>query len=215
MRPVAGLLAMVLLVACGGGGGAPGTTDVLRRPALEYAASAERALAGTRFESVAPSVIAGALLDVCRGATVAAAVAALTAPPGPAEDDDIVAEVLEVGVSEVCPGQTPADPGPAYLAAVDAAVAASGGDPIDPVTAARVGVSACRALATSDPGAVLALVLRETAGLEVTATGIRDGEVGPGAAATGAAVLAAAAVHLCPQHAGAVASYLGELASPR
>jgi hypothetical protein len=111
-RRVAGLLALGILAACSAPsepGEAPGGTD-LRRRAGDFAVTADRALSGTRFESVAADVLADALEAICTSTggfddAVFSAVADLPAASGDPGDDAVAAEVLVAGVIEVCPGR--------------------------------------------------------------------------------------------------------------
>lgn len=215
MRRVA---ALVLLVASCGGSGTPVTTGDPRTPAaIQYAASADRALDGTRFSELPPATVAEVIVALCAGAgsvlvDVDAAVAAVDVPPGGAGDDSILREVLLTGVGSICPERVAADLTAAYLAAVAATVASGGGVIIDDSLAVGVGLAACEALDAGTPEDALVTVAAGGLGIEATAGELLAGALDASQGITAGAVLASAATYLCPEHGDRVQEFIADLA---
>jgi len=211
------VIALVLLAAACGGSGSPAPTNDPRTPAaIQYAASADRALDGTRFSDLRPATVAEVIVALCAGAgsvlvDVDAAVAAVEAPPGGAGDDAILREVLLTGVAVICPERVAADMTAAYLAGVAATVASGGGVAIDDSLAVGVGLAACEALDAGTPEDALVTVAAGGLGIEATAGELLAGALDPAQGITAGAVLASAATFLCPEHRERVAGFIADL----
>jgi hypothetical protein len=216
MKRVAALV--MVLAACGGGTAAtPTTADPRRAAAEEFAVSAGRALEGTRFAGMTPQVLAALLEDLCAGsglvvAAIDAAVAG-AAPPGSAEDDAILAEVLTAGVVAVCPERAAADLTAAFVASVRVTVTGGAGAPVDDGAALSAGLSACASLDAGSPGDALVTIAAALFGVEATEAELLAGAIDPSQGVTAGAVLASAVTYLCPEHADRVGAFIGQLGS--
>jgi len=216
LRRRRGLCAGLILgvTACSIGEGAPTVPDDsgYRLEAAEFAAAADRALDGTRFEEVSVGDVAAIIVGLCAaGGSVEAAIDGLAAADGPASDDSIMREVLVEGVAQVCPARSgDAEALDAYLSSVRAAVASSGVDLVlddEPLIAAGTVVCASLDAAQGVDGAILAAVAI-LYGLEASSVEELDDVIdGPQGVAVGA-TLASAAEHLCPQHRPVVAEFV-------
>lgn len=231
-RRAAALFLTLTLTACWGGG-TPATSsttsveDVRRLIAAEYAESAERAFADTRFEDLGPEGIMDLVLDACGrlasatpDAATAGAIAALDVPDGgDPVDDRIAVEVVTEGMATVCPddvlrasGIDPSVPEtdrtPLFLGAVAPFAESSGFDVSDEelVTAGSV---VCAELESGNPpdAAVLA-GLRSLFAVE--ATSLAELEEGEEEGLLLGAVLGSASVYFCPSHAERVAVFIQE-----
>jgi len=235
MRRPALLAAAVLATALTGCGvtGAAATdagAGLLEARALDYAASARRALADTRFEGLGDRWLGDLVLEICRDLTgsadpdtlVAGVLGAVDAPPGAAGDDTILAEVVAAGLAAVCPEvvlevvvTSPADVTGAFLAAALPGIEAAGlGDRFGRDDLLDAGSAVCGVLdgGGTPEAAVLAeiFVLFGVTGDSVaglSGAGLLDEAEGRGAGA----VLASAAAFLCPEHRGAVQGYIADL----
>jgi hypothetical protein len=229
MKWAIGIVVVAVAVASCGAGPDPDSAPPSPAgiAADEFAFSARRALVDTRFEGLGDRWLAESILGLCEGlagggdpdALVAAVVAGADAAAGPPVDDEILAEVLTVGVAEVCPaavlsahGLDPSgESAVAFLAVVTPVVEQAGlRGALDAATLLDAGVTACVELdegATPDVAAarVLATLFLvdadDLAGLEEAGLGPREGIVG-------GSVLGAASSVLCPEHADRVADYV-------
>jgi hypothetical protein len=231
LRKLVALVVSALVVsACGGGGDAATTTDPQRPYALEYAASARRAIEGTRFEGVGDTRLADLIVSACADladssdpdSTVLATVAGVDAPEGDPIDDEIFAVVVAEGVAAVCPdavqgavlrGEAETDPERAYLEATASAAFGSGvGD--GALLAAGTGVCAVLDGSGSPEDAVLAVISTlygvEGAGVSELS---EEGTLTEDQGILAGSVLGAASSLLCPQHRDVVATYLAVLGS--
>ena len=217
------LAAMCLVVTAGcSGGTAPTTTSAApRSAAIDYAASADRALDGTRFADVLVGIVADVVVGVCTSpdptdAAIAAAIGAVDAPAGPAVDDAILIEVLTEGVREVCPDRAGASALiAAYLAAVhDAITSTDAMATIDDDAVLTAGPVACNLL-DRNQGAESALlgVVATLFGVEADAIEGIDAELTPSQGVIAGATLGAAVAYLCSSHQAEVAAYLQSLGS--
>ena len=235
MRRPALLVATVLAMALAGCGGTGAVTtdagaDLLEARALDYAVSARRALADTRFEGLGDRWLAGLVLEICRDlpdstdpdTLMAGLLGAVDAPPGSAGDDGILAEVVAAGLAAVCPeavlevaDTSPADATGAFLAAALPEMEAAGlGDRWGRDDLLAAGSAVCGVL--DGGGTPEAAVLAEIAVLfgvtgdsvaGLSGAGLLDAAQGRGVGA----VLASAAAFLCPEHRGAVRGYVAGL----
>ena len=202
------------VTACSIGEGAPMALDEsgYRPEAAEFAAAADRALDGTRFEEVSVGDVAALIVGLCvAGGSVKAAIDGLAAADGPVSDDSIMREVLVEGVAQVCPARSgDAAAVDAYLSSVRAAVTASGVDLVlddEPLIAAGTVICASLDAAQGVDGAILAAVAI-LYGLEASSVEELDDVIdGPQGVAVGA-TLASAAKHLCSQHQQVVADFV-------
>jgi hypothetical protein len=223
---------MLLAVSCGGTDATTTTAAASEVRAEEFAASARRALAGTRFESLGDRWLVDLVIEGCGElqagedgpatlAALALSAAAEVPPPDPVEDR-ILAEVLAAGVVDVCPDAfaaattttvTQADPEAAYLRVVgpfadDAELGLSSDVLVE------AGRSVCEAVDGGDEPEQGVLAAAEVL-FGIAADDLEAlGEEGSLAASDGAilgSVLGAAASHLCPEHADTVVSYIAVL----
>lgn len=217
----AALLVLVVAAGCGGDGVPGPTTDPFSREALaaDYGISALRALEGSSFESLDPGDVAGLVIDACAlvdgGETPSSAAARVTADRGSA-DIALLAEVVEIGVGDVCSTAPPTalDLIVAYEASVAATMTAAGLEPPeDPAAALSAGPVVCDALDTgsSPEQAVLA-----AAGVLFGVTaGSMDGLSAAGVSADDGvllgAVVGSASAILCGEHRVAMEGFLEEL----
>ncbi len=217
MRRVAALF--LLLAACGGSPAATTAPVAIRQAALDYAASADRALDGTRFADVAVGTVAEAVVGICTtdapvDAAVAGAIGGLDAPAGAPVDDEILTEVLTEGAREVCPERAAADAViQAYLDSVHAAVAAADSSAaVDDQAVLAAGSVACDLL-DRDQGAAAALlgVVAALFGVEAASIGDLEVVLTPLQGVVAGATLAAATTHLCSAHAPEVTAFLDSL----
>lgn len=206
----------VLLAACGGSGAATTTDSGERSAAREFAATADRALDGTRFTDLEGEALATLILDLCRGeepplGSAAAVVAGVEAPSGTPQDDAILLEVLLTGVAEVCPERALAEVSAAYLASVRTIVATQDGVALDDGVALTTGLSACAVLDAGTPTDALVVIAAGAFGIEAEAEVLLAGALDPPNGVTAGAVLASAATYLCPEHADRVGEFAGSL----
>ncbi len=212
------VVAVIVIGACGGAAPAATTADPRVGAATEYAVTADRALAGTRFDDLVAGDLAAVIVGLCSGRGVPAevvvgAIAALDLPSGPPGDDAIFSEVVLTGMATVCPERFESGGTTAYLVAVAAAVAAAEGEPIDDSAFLAAGLAACDALDAGDPGDALVAVAAIGFGTEATLDEILAGALRDRESVTAGAILTAAAAHLCPQHRERVAEFIGGLAA--
>jgi hypothetical protein len=209
--------AFVLVAACSGTAD-PGDISGpdLRQRALEFAVTADRALAGTRFEGVPADALVDALESICTSAggfddAVFAAVSGLPAGAGEPGDGAVAAEVLVAGVVEVCPERVGAvDVMSRYLAAVLAAVDT---DDLDTVAVMEAGPAVCRALDEgSGPEGSLLRAVEVLFGIVASSyEHLTDAGLTVDQAVVVGAALASAVEHLCPQHREAVMEFVDTL----
>jgi len=218
-----GVVAALVCAACSGEASIE-TPSLEQFAAEDFAVSARRALADTRFEALGDRWLSGLLVEMCGDLAgggdpeevVAAAVAGVDAPEGPDVDDEILAEVLTAGVAEVCSNAVLGAGGLApeavsgFLGVVRPVAGQSGLGALDDASLLVAGLDACGVLdAGSGAAAAGAEILRslfgidasDLAGLEAAGLGAREGIVA-------GAVLGAAATVLCPEHSDEVAAYV-------
>jgi len=215
---VLGATLTLLLVSACSSDSSPSSTQTIAASAgsaAEFAASAERALEATVFEDLGTSGIADLVTNLCQGLGVGAIPATIDGLDIDASsaDEEIITEVLAVGLSQVCPDRAPIDLAGFYLDAVTTAVqdgsalsALEDGDVI------RAGPVVCDALQNgSGVEAALLAVVRDLFAVEANSvdglSGLMDAEQG----LVAGAVLAAATAFLCPEHAGAVEAFMASL----
>ena len=227
------LIALTIVVgACGGDTPVASTTstiaveDLRRVIAADYAASAERAIAGTRYEGIGAEGIMDAVLDACSrlgdtipDGAVVGALLSLDIPPGSAIDDRIAAEVVIEGLATVCPddvlrasGIDPAVPSDderrsLFLGVVapfvdDAGLGFGDDELVD------AGEIVCDSLqAGAEPETAIVAGLRQLFEIEadsldeIVGAGVSEGLVL-------GAILASAAVYFCPAQAERVAVFI-------
>jgi hypothetical protein len=209
----------VVLAACGGSPAATTSTSAWLGAAREYAATADRALDGTRFDAMTVGDIADGVVAVCQDPgpldrAVMTVVAATAAPAGPASDDEILTEVLTEGAREACPDRVGAATlATAYLAAVrDAAVSVDPSAVIDDEAVVAAGTAACDLLDRDQgPESALLAVVAALFGVEATSVAeLRDRLTGTQGVIAGA-TLGAAVAYLCSSHQSEVQAYLAGL----
>lgn len=231
MRWALPLLALASVTASCAGDEPPVVTASPRAAhALDYAASARRAILGTRFEVLADRDVADLIVGVCEDlessrdpdATVLGAVASVEVPAGEPVDDEIFTIVVAEGVASVCPdevqaaslrGEALTDPEGAFLAAAGPAAEGSG---VGRAGLLAAGTEVCDVLGAG--GSPEDAVLAEIALLfGVVGSSWADlsasGALGEHQALLAGTVLGAASSLLCPQHRDAVATYLAVLGS--
>lgn len=181
--------------------------------AAAFAATADRALAGTRFDEVPSADLAAALEALCRSGgsfddALGSAVARLAGRPGDPADDDVAAEVLASGVVEVCPARV--GEFDAYLDTVLDAVGAVG---VDPVGVGAAGWVVCGVLEREGDAERALLRAIETL-FDIAAPSLQavtDAGLTPREGAIAGAVLASAVEHLCPDHRATVVAFIESL----
>jgi len=212
------LVAIVaLLVACGGGGAASPTTvggvGEIDRAAAEYASSAMRALDGTAFDVVEASDLSGVIVDLCDGLGVGAMGVAAADTGIVADDADLLIflEVLRTGLDQVCEDRVVVDFTSIYLDTLDRALAALGIESgYDEVAAIRAAPLVCGQLDAGHgvEGALVAIfgaMFGDSDGVPpAESLPAAGGDVG----AVAGAVLASATALLCPEHMGAVETFM-------
>ncbi len=213
-----GLIMTVLVAACSSGS-EPAitvtTTESFGAAANEYAISAERALAGTVFEQVGPEALAGLVVGLCEGFGIGAIPATvdgigLAASVG---DQEIIAEVLIVGVVQVCPDGAPVDLTGFYLDAVVGTAETAGAlGAFDEADVVRAGPVVCDVL-KSEAGVEAALleVVERLFGVAVADIDSLVGSIDDDQGVVAGAVLASATAVLCPQYAAAVEAFMESL----
>jgi hypothetical protein len=211
-----GLVIAVLLGACGGGSESVSTSttgESFDTAAREYAISAERALAGTTFAQVGPQAIADLVVGLCEGFGIGAIPATIDGIglAATVDDQEIIAEVLIVGVVQVCPDRAPVDFTGFYLDAVTGTVEAAGasgafveGDVV------RAGPIVCDVL-ESQSGVEAALLATVESLFGVVADDVDSLKIDGNQGVVAGAVLASATAVLCPQYAAAVEGFMESL----
>lgn len=226
VRALAPVLVLALLGSgCGGGSDTTETTDLRRAYALEYAASARRAIDGTRYEAMSDSDLADLIVATCTemaesndpDATVLAAAAGVDAPEGEPVDDEILVIVLAEGIAAVCPDETEAafvrgeaegDPEDAFMAVARPAASGSG---IDDGLLLAAGARVCSVL--DDAGSPEEAILEEISLLfGVEGAGVaalsESGALTEAQGLLAGTILGAAASLLCPAHRDLVSTYV-------
>lgn len=214
---VVGLIMTVLVAACSSGSGPAGTvtTESFGAAANEYAISAERALAGTVFEQVGPEALAGLVVGLCEGFGIGAIPATVDGIglAASVEDQEIIAEVLIVGVVQVCPDRAPVDLTGFYLDAVVGTAETAGAlGAFDEGDVVRAGPVVCDVL-KSEAGVEAALleVVERLFGVTVDDVDSLVGSIDDDQGVLTGAVLASATAVLCPQYAAAVEAFMESL----
>ena len=182
---------------------------VLRSAAVEYAASADRAFDGTRFEELAVDEVADGVIAICTGSdpveeAIEVAVREIDGvrPDG---DQGLLREVLATGVGQVCPARSGDGPGvDSYMSALHGSL----GTEFDDSALIAAGFAVCDVLDAGSPpeGAVLAVVA-ELFDVEASIDRLDEFVEGPTGVVVGATV-AAATAHLCPHHEPAVTEWV-------
>lgn len=224
--------AVLLGGACGGSEPTTTTVDASEARAEEYALSARRALADTRFEALGDGWLIDLVLEGCErlaaGGDAAVELTALAlgaaagVPPAEATEDEILAEVLVAGVADVCPEALASattttvpdvDPEDDYLRVVGP-IADEAGLSVLPGTLVAAGRAVCDAL-DAGVGPEQGVLDAAEIVLGVSVADIADLEDQEGVVAADGAVLGsvlgAAAAFLCPDHADTVMSYVAVL----
>jgi hypothetical protein len=215
---VAGIVITVLVAACSRGSESVATSapaESFAAAANEYAISAERALAGTAFEQVGPEALAGIVVGLCEGFGIGAIPATvdgigIAAAVG---DQEIIAEVLIVGVVQVCPDRAPVDLTGFFLDAVTGTAEAAGAlDAMDEGDVVRSGPVVCAVL-ESEAGVEAALLstVDNLFGVAVDDIDSLIGSIDGDQGVVAGAVLASATALLCPQYAAAVEAFMESL----
>lgn len=213
-----GLIMTVLVAACSSGSEpavTAATTESFDAAANEYAISAERALAGTVFERLGPGALASLVVGLCEGFGIGAIPATVdgTGLAAPAGDQEIIAEVLIVGVVQVCPELAPVDLTGFYLDAVVGTAETAGAlGAFDEGDVVRAGPVVCVVL-ESEAGVEAALleVVESLFGVAVDDIDSLIGFIDDDQGVVAGAVLAAATAVLCPQYAVAVEAFMESL----
>lgn len=213
-------LALCLVAASCSGGTAPTTSESsIRAAALDYAASADRALDGTVFSEVTVGGVADTILRLCEnsvGLTEAVAATSEGAATAGIEDTEILAEVLVEGMRQVCPERAgPAALLDAFVAAVgDAVASVAPGTPIDRSAVLSAGSVACDLLdRRQGPESALLAIAAGMFGVEAGSMEELGSRLGSTEGVVAGATLAAAARYLCPSHDSEVARFLEALGS--
>ena len=188
--------------------------------------SARRALAATGYTERGDRWLAELVLDGCdalgAGAApddaVSAALAAAAGEGIGADDEEILAEVLTVGLSQVCPDAVltagglggGAEGADAFLATVSPVVVAAGlSEPLGDAALLEAGLTGCRVLdgggTVTDAATALLGVLFGVSGGDLAA--LEEAGLDETAGTVGGTVLGAAGAHLCPQHAASIAEF--------
>lgn len=204
---------VVLLLVVASCGAPEVDTSPFAVEARRFAASADRALDGTRFEAVPTDDLAAAIVAICDSSaplpgSIEQAIADLGAPPEP-PGDGIMAEVLVTGIAQVCPQRAAADLSAAYLASVQVTVDQGGGLAVADDVALTAGLSVCATLDAGTPADALFTAAAVLYGIEVapgeSVQATPEQGVGLGA------VLASAVAYLCPEHRDRVMDFVGGL----
>jgi len=216
-------IAAMCLVAAACSASSPATTTTVagsRALALDYAASADRALDGTAFSEVAVGEIADAVVAACAAAdprsSIAATVGAIDVPSHSSVDDEILTEVLTEGVREVCPDRAGATAlVAAYVAAVrDAVTAADPGAAIDEDAVLTAGPVACDLLDRDQgPEPALLAVVATLFGVEAGSVDELETRITGSQGVVAGATLGAAVTYLCSGHQAEVSAFLEDLGS--
>ncbi len=234
MRRRAAVLVAIAVVLSGcSAAAAPTTTEDLTQAfAVEYAASARRALEGTRFAGEGDVWLVALVVDACDrlepGAdgdavlTAAIAEAAGQVPPGSGPDDRILTEVVLAGVAASCRSRVLAattttipvpDPNDGYLLVVGP-VADEAGIFVHPDVLLEAGRGVCTMLADGEgPGQAVLFAAEVLLGVRVadlTELEEADGVFASDGLVLGS-VLAAASTHFCPEFADSVTAYITEI----
>lgn len=210
-----GSLALVLVVAAGCSE-APATTTVAGSPrrnaAVQYATSALRALEGTEFEVLGAAGLGGLVVDLCEGLGVGAigVAAADTGIDAPDEDVTILLEVLRTGLDQVCPEQVAVDLAAIYLEAVSGAAESAGAiGAFDEIAVIRAAPVVCDTLDSGEgPEEAVQAAVWVLYGVRVDSADGLGARIGEDRGVVTGAVLAAATALVCPEHLGAVESFL-------
>jgi hypothetical protein len=220
---VAVALGALVVAACSTG---PAEPSAQWEPvAREFAVSARRALADTRFEDLGDEWLTTLLVTLCEDLAdggrpddvVGRALDDLAEPAGADIDDEILAEVLTAGIAEVCPedvlvaGGMDPDAAEAFLGAVRPIADQSGlGGSLTDAALLAAGLTACATLDSgAAPDAAGAAVLGSLFGVDAPdLAGLEAAGLGPREGIVAGAVLGAAASTLCSEHAQQVADYV-------
>ena len=233
VRRLAALVVLAGLLASGCGRGEEATTttvDTRQADAAEFAVSAQRALDGTRFESLGDGLVAGLVLEACDqlgessdpDAAVVEVVDRIDAPEGEPIDDEIMAVVLAEGALAVCPEAVDAaavrafrdaPPEEQFLVSIAAVAPVLEFEVTDTdlIDAGRIVCSVLDGGGTPEE----AVVAEFEALFDVEASNVDEiaaGELGEREGLLAGGVLGAAASFLCPQHRDGVTAYLERLA---
>jgi hypothetical protein len=220
-------------VACGGGEAeviTTTTTDARVAPAEEFAATARRAIEGTRFEGLSDDEVSARVIQACDAvaassdpdAAVIALVATIDAPEGSDVDEEIMAVVLAQGALTACPDAVDAanlrawesaDPEVRFLTAVLSVTPVLDVALSDDALVAA-GETVCSVLdGGGTPEEAVVAEFSELFGTTgVSVDDIASGQVGEREGLIAGGVLASAASFLCPEHFDAVTVYLEALA---
>jgi len=209
---------LVLLAACADGAASTSTGTAalsLDRSAAEFAASAERALEGTAFETVGPGAVADLVIGLCEGLGVGAVPATIAGLgiDAPSGDGEILTEVLMVGIAQVCPDRAQVDLTGYYLDAVRGTADAAGSlGAFDEGDVVRAGPIVCARL-KSGAGVEAALLTTVVGlfGVEAETVDQLAGLIDADQGVVSGAVLASATALLCPEHAGEVEAFVESL----
>lgn len=220
VRVLAAVMAALIGTACGGGT-TGGTDDLdLRLRARDFAATAQRALAGTAYSGVSATDLGGAIEAVCLSSTpfdaaVLVSVADLDVADATPADDAVAVEVVVAGVVEVCPERVSAEGLlDRYQQIV---VAAIGEGVVDELIVRDAGPAICAALDASSgsiPSGELGVLVaaEELFGIVApTFAELPSAGLDPDKGHVVGVVLAAAVDYLCPHHYQAVIEFLGGL----
>ena len=221
-RSVAVAVALAFVLAVCGGDAVPVSTlttsdpsPVLPPRAAVFAASAQRALEGTVFDSLGEDRVADLVIGLCEGLGVGAIGPTIDGleMSGSATDQDILSEVLTIGMAQVCPDRAPVDLASFYVDAVSGAAEAAGAQgAFDQGDAIRAGPIVCDVL-RADAGVEAALLsaIDSLFGVSVGSiddlVGVIDGDQG----LVAGAVLASATAILCPDYAADVETFMAGL----
>jgi len=237
MRGSAAFLAAVLVGGGCGGVASPTTTaDLTEAYATEYAVSARRALQDTRFAAQGDEWLIDLVVGACDrlepgvdGDGVLAGIiarAAAEVPPGSGPDDVFLTEVVAAGVAAVCDDRVLAattttirvpDPEDDYLLTIGT-IADEAGIFVHPDVLLEAGRGVCTVLADGG-GTDDAVLFAAEVVLGVRVSSLAELEGADGVIASDGLVLgsllAAAATHLCPEHADAVAAGVAGIGAGR
>lgn len=212
MRRLVAALAVVL-VACGGSGGATTTAPSDARSAsTAYAVSAMRALEGTPYEQLGVAGIADVITGLCDGLGVGA-IGVAAADTGIAADDGDVAiflEVLRTGLDQVCEEKVVVDLTALYLRSIRSALGDTGVT-FDEIALIRSAPVVCAALEAADAETALLAAVFTLYGVDAGSVDGLAGRIDADQGLVAGAVLASATALLCPEHLPAVETLMESL----
>lgn len=210
---------VIVMVTAACSATAANTTDAGWVAAEDFAASAGRALIGTRFQDFGDDWLAELILGACDDLTAGLApepgIAEMVAdaPGGASADDEILAVVIGEGIGQLCPDAARSGAEAAVEEFVGAALSAAAELDLEIETDRVLDAGAAICLTLANGGNAEDAVLAEVGALfGVTGTSVSDlstrGVVSEPEGLLTGAVLGSAVSFLCPEHRDTVDAYL-------